>query len=87
MDAALDPSFNEQFPPLFSVSFPSTSIDASALIPALFALIFIIWLLYTLVSTYHWLRYGHRSWAAVPALGIHVFISGSLMLYMMSGLR
>ncbi|MEO6536906.1 MAG: hypothetical protein ABIT47_04395 [Candidatus Paceibacterota bacterium] len=65
----------------------STSMNTAAFIPVVFLIAFVIWLLYTLVAGYHWFRYGHQSWLAVPALALHIFVSGFLMLYMMSGLR
>lgn len=51
---------------------------------ALYA-IFAFWALYTLVATYHWLKYSHDSWLAYPAIALHFFISISLMSYVLSG--
>ena len=45
-----------------------------------FSLIFVIWLIYTAVAAYHWFRFGHRSAIGVPALLVHVFVSGFLFL-------
>lgn len=53
----------------------------------LFFLIFFAWVAYSLVAAYHWFRYGHSSWLAVPAIGIHVFVSGLLIIYIASGLK
>ncbi|HEX2792319.1 MAG TPA: hypothetical protein VHO23_01205 [Candidatus Paceibacterota bacterium] len=47
--------------------------------------IFILWALYTLIAAYHWLRYGHRSPIAIPALVAHVIVSALLALYAISG--
>jgi len=47
--------------------------------------VFAIWVLYTLVAIYHWLRYSHASWVAFPAIGIHLFLSFALMSYTLSG--
>ncbi|KND49728.1 MAG: hypothetical protein AB203_01420 [Parcubacteria bacterium C7867-008] len=63
------------------------SIDLSAIIPVVFTIIFLIWTIYTLVIIYHWFRYHHRSWFAVPAIVMHLFISGFIILFMISGLR
>jgi hypothetical protein len=65
----------------------STSINTTAFIPVVFLIAFVLWLLYSCVAAYHWFRYGHRSWLAVPAIAVHIFVSSFLMLYMMSGLR
>ncbi|MES2225998.1 MAG: hypothetical protein V4480_04305 [Patescibacteria group bacterium] len=62
-------------------------ISPEKIIPIVFFIIFAIWAIYTIVAAYHWFRYGHRSWFAVPALALHLFVSGCLALYMMSGLR
>ncbi|HEY0947899.1 MAG TPA: hypothetical protein VGE53_00195 [Candidatus Paceibacterota bacterium] len=45
-----------------------------------------VWLVYTVVSAYHWLRYGHRSAVAIPALITHVAVSWLLASYAGSGL-
>ena len=50
-----------------------------------FALVFIVWLLYTLVALYHWVRYGHNSWLAVPALASHLAVSAFLFILAASG--
>ncbi|HRH55917.1 MAG TPA: hypothetical protein PK609_03570 [Candidatus Paceibacterota bacterium] len=51
-----------------------------------FLVLFIIWTIYTLVAAYHWLRYGHRSAVAIPALIVHVVVSWLLAGYAASGL-
>ncbi len=53
----------------------------------LFTFVFVIWALYSLIATYHWFRYGRDSWMAVPAIGVHLFISGALMLYAVAGFK
>jgi hypothetical protein len=76
------------FKPLFSFS-PglSGSFDIGAIVPIVMLVIFLIWIVYTLVAAYHWFRYGHRSWIAIPALGVHIFVSGALLLYALTGLH
>ena len=63
------------------------SIDASGVLSVAFLVVFSIWVLYTVVSAYHWFRYSHKSWIAVPALAIHVFVSGFLLLFIMSAFQ
>lgn len=63
-----------------------TTIDPNQVISVLFAVLFIIWSIYTLVTAYHWLRYGHQSKIALPALVVHVLVSGYLALYAVSGI-
>ena len=79
-------------PRFFSVQ-PSAPGDAALAMPDLsvaflliFALVFLVWLAYSVVVAYHLFRYGHRSLLAVPMLGLHVIVSGGLMLLALSGL-
>lgn len=67
-------------PPVFL-----TDIDPAQVISVIFAVLFIIWALYTLITAYHWLRYGHNSAVAIPALITHILVSGFLALYAVSG--
>ncbi len=48
--------------------------------------IVVLWLLYTAVVTYHWLRYSHGSLVALPVLATHVVISLILIGYAVTGL-
>ncbi|HEY4488931.1 MAG TPA: hypothetical protein VJA87_00380 [Candidatus Paceibacterota bacterium] len=61
--------------------------NVSTILPAVFAIVFCIWLMYTLVVAYHWFRYGHRSLLAVPVLALHIVVSGTLMLLATVGLK
>ncbi|MBU2159166.1 hypothetical protein KKD81_00690 [Patescibacteria group bacterium] len=62
-----------------------SQVDPSKVVSIFFVVLFIIWVLYTLITSYHWLRYGHRSSVAIPALITHVLVSGFLALYAISG--
>jgi len=76
------------FKPLFTLpSGGSHSIDISGLIPVVFLVVFLIWVAYSLAAAYHWLRYGHQSWLAIPALALHLFVSGTILIYMLTGLQ
>jgi hypothetical protein len=50
-----------------------------------FLVLFIIWAIYTVIAGYHWLRYGHRSIVAIPALIVHVVASWLIAGYAVSG--
>lgn len=52
----------------------------------LLALVTLYWIVYTVIAVHHWLRYSHRSAVAIPAIGIHLFVSLVLMGYAVSGL-
>ncbi|MBU1754755.1 hypothetical protein KKH81_00520 [Patescibacteria group bacterium] len=53
----------------------------------LFTLIFIVWVIYSIIAGYHWVRYGYDSWMSTPAIAVHLFISGVLMIYAVSGFK
>lgn len=74
----------EPLVPLASPAFLE-NVNADQVVSVVFALLFILWALYTLITAYHWLRYGHRSSVAIPALITHVVVSGYLALYAVSG--
>ena len=76
-----------QTEPLEALTLPAflQNVSADQVVAVTFALLFILWALYTLITTYHWLRYGHRSSIAIPALITHVVVSGYLALYAVSG--
>lgn len=77
--------------PLVGVSsplqyFPQIA-SAYDFVSIIFTVIFLLWLVYTIVSIYHWVRYGHKSWVAVPAVAIHLGVSAFLMLFAAAGFR
>jgi len=82
LSVPIDGSIN----PLAGFTAYAGSLDAKTIASVILALMFAFWALYTLVATYHLLRYGHRSWLTVPAIGIHLFVSFSLAVYAVSGL-
>ncbi len=63
------------------------NVTSESVISVLFTLIFIWWLIYTMVAVYHWFRYGRSSWIAVPAVALHLAVSGGIFIYMTSGLH
>ena len=50
-----------------------------------FFLILIIWLIYTLVAGYHWLKFGNQSKIGISVLIVHVVVSALLFLMAGSG--
>lgn len=65
--------------PSFSVVDPAKVVSVVAWI------LFVLWALYTAIAAYHWLRYGHGSTLAIPALLTHVIVSAALALFAVSG--
>jgi len=61
-------------------------VDIESVLSIGFLVLFVIWSIYTLIATYHWFRYGHRSSVAIPALLIHGVVSWLLAGYAASGL-
>jgi len=55
--------------------------NAYDLVSIMFTLIFFLWAVYTIVSIYHWVRYGHNSWIATPAIALHLLISAAPMVF------
>lgn len=47
--------------------------------------VFAFWFLYTLVISYHWLKYSHDSRLAIPSIVVHLFVSAALMSYALTG--
>lgn len=74
--------------PSFSIPGSSTSgsFEIAGFLPVILTIAFGIWVLYTLAAIYHWFRYGHQSWIAVPAIALHVLVSGVIFIYAISGL-
>ena len=60
--------------------------NIETIVSLVFLFLFIVWAVYTLISAYHWLRYGHRSIVAIPALVVHVAVSWLLAGYAVSGI-
>ena len=51
---------------------------------ALYAVL-LFWAVYTLIITYHWLKYSHASWLTFPAIGVHLFVSFALISFILFG--
>lgn len=94
MAGAPPPTLNDTAPPvnllqnLHIESAPGQipQVDLSGVIPVVFTLLFAIWVIYTIVIIYHWMRYRHQSWFAVPAIVLHLFVSGAIFVFIMSAL-
>lgn len=69
--------------PSFAVSFGA--IDPLKVVSVIAWLMFVLWLIYTVVASYHWLRYGHSSSIAIPAIITHLVVSALLALFAISG--
>ncbi len=70
-----------RFPAIFG------NVTSEAVLSVIFTLVFIWWTVYTLVAIYHWFRYGRSSWVAVPAIALHLAVSGGIFIYMTSALH
>lgn len=44
-------------------------------------IVFIWWLVFTVVVFYHWFRYARDSWLTVPILALHLAISGWIFVF------
>ena len=70
-----------------SIGFTVTSLPIGQIVPVFFTLVFIVWLIYTLVASYHWIRYSNNMTVAFSAIGVHVLVSSVLAIYAVSGLH
>ncbi len=61
------------------------TLDAMKILSVVVWLLFVLWGVYTIIAAYHWLRYGHQSSVAIPALVVHVVVSLALALFALSG--
>lgn len=68
------------FAPLF------TAVNISQITSVIAAVLFLIWVVYTIFASYHLVRYGYRSAVSIPAIIVHVAVSISLALFAVSGL-
>lgn len=62
-----------------------TPVEAEQAVAIVFAIAFIFWAIFSLISAYHWLRYGNRSSIAIPALITHLVVSSLIAMYAVSG--
>ncbi len=65
--------------------FVSFAANQPRVLEIVFVLIFFVWAIYTIVMIYHWIKYGHRSKIAIPAIIIHLIVSTLLFLMAASG--
>lgn len=70
-----------------SVGIAVSSLPLEHLVPVFFTLVFIVWFIYTLIASYHWLRYSNNVLVGFAAIGAHVGISSLLAIYAVSGLH
>lgn len=64
---------------------PVGAIPAGTMLTWFLYLVFALWLVYTLVIIYHWLKYSHDSHLMFPAIGLHLIVSFGLMVYALTG--
>lgn len=74
----------QPFPPP-SAFLTNLSISPGMMVTWALYIVFAFWALYTLVAIYHWLKYSHASWVALPAIAAHLFVSFAFMAYALSG--
>jgi uncharacterized membrane protein len=75
-----------------AASAPTVGINLSTLplgqiVPLFFLLVFVIWLIHSLVASYHWLRYSGNKMLSITMIVTHVLVSSVLAIYAVSGLH
>jgi len=68
-----------QFASLFNVP------NIETVLSVLVTIIFIWWLIFTIVVTYHLLRYARDSWVTVPAIALHFIVSAWIFVFATGG--
>lgn len=63
----------------------SLAVSPAGSLEILLALVFALWLVFTLVAVYHWIKYSHGSPVALPAILLHLAVSTSLMSFALTG--
>lgn len=79
--SAYAPPIEPFAPPAFLAGF-----DPFAHWPLVAGALALLWIVYSVVATYHWFRYGHSSKVATPVLATYFLGSGAFALYAVSGL-
>jgi hypothetical protein len=64
--------------PLTTISHAVGLSNTLQFLPLVLAVIFVAWIVFSIVAAYHLLRYGHSSIVTIPALAVHLFISATL---------
>jgi hypothetical protein len=85
MEPVVEPSPNIPSIPSFSMLPGTVSIES--VVAVIITIVFVWWVVYTLVVMYHWLRYGRESWFAVPLLALHFAVSGWIFVFATGGLH
>ncbi|MFZ1987569.1 MAG: hypothetical protein WAV21_00845 [Minisyncoccia bacterium] len=67
--------------PSFLLPESTLLVDPKLIATFLFWIAVCVWGIYSLVATYHWFRYGHRSPITIPVLLVHVAVSGMLLAF------
>ncbi|MFM2330994.1 MAG: hypothetical protein RLZZ26_501 [Candidatus Parcubacteria bacterium] len=71
-------------PTSLTTLFPS-GFSSGLVAPTLLSFVLIFWAVYTMVAVYHWFKYSHASLVAVPAIGVHLFVSLILIFFTLTG--
>ncbi|OGG72317.1 hypothetical protein A3E65_00545 [Candidatus Kaiserbacteria bacterium RIFCSPHIGHO2_12_FULL_56_13] len=71
--------------PLDALADLGLTLPAGGLLTAVLIAVFAVWLIYTLVISYHWLRYSHSSLITFPAIFVHLVVSVAIMSYALTG--
>ncbi len=65
--------------------FSAASVES--ILAIVITIVFIWWAIFTVVVIYHWMKYSRDSVFAVPAIALHIFISGWIFVFATGGLH
>lgn len=69
-----------------SVGIHVAALPIAQVIPVFFFLVFFVWAVFTIVASFHWLRYSNNTTLALSAITTHLVVSAWLAVYTVSGL-
>lgn len=67
-------------PTAFAGHLPA-GVNADMLLAWFLYLVLFFWIIYTVVTIYHWIEYSHRPLTAIVSIGVHIFISVVLITF------
>jgi len=70
----------------FAHLFANSNINTHQIGTVLFGIVLFLWVIFTIIAIYHWLRYNYRSVITIPILALHIFISLALISYAWVGM-
>ncbi len=62
-------------------------VNPEMVVSVVVTVVFIWWAVFTIVAIYHLLRFARDSWITVPAIALHLIVSGWIFVFATGGLH